>query len=92
MHQEFFTWPVLATYAGAVLLTTLVTQFVKQFRFLQRIPTQVISYLIALIGLLGGNYFTTGLTLESALLCCINAVVVATAANGTFNNLTDIRG
>lgn len=93
MMEEFFTWDVLATYAGATLLTTLVTQFVKQIRWLQNVPTQVIAYVIALLGLLGGSFFTVGyLTWSSALLCVINAVVVATAANGTYNNLTDLRG
>ena len=31
--QEFFTWAMLGTYAGAVLATTLITQLLKESRW-----------------------------------------------------------
>lgn len=92
MNGEFFTWDALASYAGATLLVTLVTQFVKQIKWLQNVPTQLIAYVVALLGLLGGTYFTVGLTWETGLLAAINAVVVCVCSNGTYDNIKDIKG
>ncbi|MDD3921014.1 MAG: hypothetical protein PHO41_07600 [Eubacteriales bacterium] len=87
--QEFFTWAILATYAGAVLATTLITQLLKGVGFIQKIPARIVSYVIALIVLLTANYFLGGFTLEQAALCVINAAVVALAANGTYDMLNE---
>lgn len=88
--EGFFTWEILATYAGATIFTTMVTQYVKQIPFLQAIPTQVISYIVAILGLLLGTYFTVGLTVENACLCFANAIVICVAANGSYDNLTEV--
>ena len=47
--NDFFTWAILATYAGATLATTLVTQLLKGIGFIDRIPTRIFSYIVALI-------------------------------------------
>ncbi len=82
--QEFFTWTMLATYAGAALATGLITQLLKGVGFIDRIPTRVFSYVVALVVLLAAAYFTGGLTWNSAALCLINAAVVALAAQGGY--------
>ncbi len=84
---EFFTWATLATYAGAVLFATLVTQFVKKIKWLQAVPTQVICYIVAVIGLLAGTYFSGALTANTIALCFVNGLVVTVAANGTYDNI-----
>lgn len=89
--QEFFTWAILATYAGAVLATTLFTQLLKGIGFLQKIPARALAYIIALIVLLAANYFMGGFTLEQAALCVINAAVVALASNGAYDAINDNR-
>ena len=92
MTNEFFTWAVLLTYAGATLATSLVTQLIKGVGFIDKIPTRLTSYVIALVVLIaprGGataaTFFTGGLTLEAGALCVINAVVVSLAANGAYD-------
>ena len=80
--QEFFTWAMLGTYAGAVLGTTLITQLFKGVGFIAKIPTRIFSYAVALIVLLLGSYFTGNLTLADGALCLVNAVIVSLAANG----------
>ena len=82
--QEFFTWSVLATYAGATLATTLITQLLKGVSFIDKLPTQIFSYIVAFFVLLLGNVFTNGLSLDGAFLSLINAVVVSFASNGVF--------
>lgn len=85
MTNEFFTWAVLLTYAGATLATSLVTQLIKGLGFIDKIPTRITSYAIALVVLLAATFFTGGLTLESGVLCVVNAVVVSLASNGAYD-------
>ena len=89
--QEFFTWELLSTYAGAVLAVALITQFIKGAGILSKIPTQLISYVIALIILLLALYFNGEFILANAALCILNAVIVSLAANGGFEALQRIR-
>ena len=88
MTNEFFTWAVLLTYAGATLATSLITQIIKGLGFIDKIPTRITSYVIALVVLLAATFFTGGLTLESGVLCVVNAVVVSLASNGAFDAVT----
>ena len=83
--NEFFTWTMLATYAGATLATTLITQIIKGVGFIDRIPTRVVAYAIALIVLVVATVFTGEVTVSSIALCVVNAVVVALAANGGYD-------
>ena len=83
--NEFFTWTMLGTYAGAMLLTSLMTQLLKGVGFIDRIPTRIFSYVVALLVLLAATFFTGTLTLESGALCVVNAVVVSLASNGAFD-------
>lgn len=73
------------TYAGATLATSLVTQLIKGVGFIDKIPTRLTSYVIALVVLIAATFFTGGLTLEASALCVINAVVVSLAANGAYD-------
>ena len=59
---EFFTWEMLATYAGAVLATTLIVQLTKGIGFIDRLPTRIYSYFIAVIVLVLAALFTNTLT------------------------------
>lgn len=79
----FFSWSMLATYAGATFATGIATQWLKGF--FAKVPTQLLSYIIALILLLAATFFTDALTLESGVLCLINGVVVSLASNGGYD-------
>ena len=52
---------------------------------LWKIPTRIWVYLIALILMLLATVFTTGLSVETALLTSVNAVIVALAAMGAYD-------
>ncbi len=90
--EEFFTWSMLATYSGATLATALITQLLKGISFIDKLPTRIFSYLVAFLLMLLGTAFTTGLTLNSGLLCLVNAVVVSLASNGAFDAVQLARG
>lgn len=83
---EAYTWEYLATIAGATAATLLIVQFLKlPIDKVWKIPTRIIAYVIALIIVILAQYFTTGLDPQRALLCVINAFVVALAAFGAYD-------
>lgn len=83
--EQLMNWQTLSTYGGAVLATAMVTQFLKEFGVLKRVPTRLLSYGIALLLLLLSTQFTIGLIWANALICLINAAVVSLAGNGAYD-------
>ena len=49
MSEQFLTWEMLGTYAGTLGMVLILTQLTKELSFIQRIPTQLYSYLVALV-------------------------------------------
>lgn len=85
LPTEPFTWQQLATIAGATAATLLIVQLLKlPIDKIWKLPTRIVVYVISLIILLLAQAFTTGLTINSALLTAINAVIVALAAMGAY--------
>ncbi|MGE5494627.1 MAG: hypothetical protein ACM3S4_04930 [Burkholderiales bacterium] len=83
---DFVTWEILITPTGCIIFTVAITQLFKS-RWPQKWPTQILSYIIALIILILAHFMLGMLTLSSVGLCVFNAVVVCFAANGAYNNL-----
>ena len=83
--EEFFTWSALGTYAGATLAVTLITQLVKGIGWVEKLPTRITSYLVALVVLIAAAAVAGELNWSTAGLAAINAVVVSLAANGAFD-------
>lgn len=83
--NEFFTWNILGTYAGAVLATTLITQLLKSIPGIEKIPTRIFSYIVAALILLGAALYSGTMNWSNAGLAFINAAVVALASNGAFD-------
>lgn len=90
--NEFFTWTILATYAGALAATMGITQLLKGVGFIDKLPTRVFSWIVALIVLVAAELFLGSFTAESGVLCAINAVVVSLAANGGYDLVTQKKG
>jgi hypothetical protein len=88
--DQFLSWDMLATYGGALAFVLIMTQLTKGLAGIERIPTQVWSWLIAMIGLYPAYLFTDQLTVSMAVLIPFNAALVALAANGGFEALSKI--
>lgn len=86
--DSFFSWEILATLTGCAAATAVITQFVKDLPFLKNIATQWVSYVIAVVLLLGATYFTGTLTWSSGALIPFNAIVIALSANGAYSAIT----
>ena len=88
--MEFTTWSILGTYAGALGMVLIVTQITKNVAIIQRLPTQIWSYIVALVILLLAQGFTGSLKFETAALCLFNAAVVALGANGGYEAIARV--
>ena len=89
---EFFTWAILITFAGATAATSLVTQFIKGLGVLSKVPTQLVSYVVALIILLAATA-ATGAAHGWAdwAIVPLNAIIVTMAANGAYSAVERFR-
>ena len=85
--NEFYTWEILGTYAGATVFVALITQLTKGIPYVDRIPTRVWSYLVALVTLTAATLFTTGWDTSAVALNIVNAAMVALAAQGGYDVL-----
>ena len=82
---EPFTWSYLATIAGAAAFTLLFVQLFKvPLDKVWKIPTRAFAYIVALAVMLAATAFTTGLTVQTALLAAVNALVAALMAYGSY--------
>lgn len=88
LMDGFTTWEVLATYGGCAAMVGLLTQATKGLPYLDRLPTQLWSYLLSLAVLLLAFYFTGQLSLDSGVLLLFNAAIVSLTANGGYAALT----
>lgn len=87
MFENFVTWEVLASFAGAVTMTAAITQVIKNSELLADISTRLVSFCIALVVLAMATYFTKCLTIDSIAILPFNAFIVSTSANGVFEGV-----
>lgn len=80
--NDFLTWETLATFAGASAATGLITQALKNT--FAKLPTQWLSYIIAVVILIGATAASWGAGWETWALIPINAVIVSMSANGAY--------
>ncbi len=84
---EFFTWAFLGSFAGAVVGTALLTQFFKSI--FAKLPTQVLSYIIAIVIMALATAATGGFTQSWTVWAMIpfNAVLISLSSNGAYDGI-----
>jgi hypothetical protein len=85
-HSPLFA--VVAILWAVYFALLAVTQFTKGLALIDRLPTQVWSWLVAMAGMYPAYYFTGQLSPETAAMVPINALLVALAANGGYQALS----
>lgn len=91
--SEFIQWETLGTYGGALAMVLLLTQFTKGLGFLKKVPTQLLSYILALIVLLTATIFTAAYITPAIIVqSFFNAVIVSMASNGAHTAISRISG
>ena len=89
--DSLVTWDSLLTFGGCVAGTILVTEFIKKL-FGEKVPAQLVSFLIAAVILFVGHLATGTFVWREALLYLINAAAVSLSANGGFDAVKKIVG
>ena len=89
--MEFFNWEILTTMAGATFAVAILTEITKGIPGIQKIPTQVWSFILAFIVLVGAQAALGTLTVSAAGLAILNAALVSLAANGGYDLLERIK-
>jgi hypothetical protein len=90
--NDFLTWSILGTFAGAAAITGLLTQLLKSAGAIAKMPTQILSYLIALVVLLISTAANGGFLQPWTVwaLVPLNAVLVSTASNGAYQAIARV--
>lgn len=83
---QAYDWAGLGTVAGATAAVLMIVQYIKApLDRVWKIPTRLLVYAVALaLMLLAQGFSGGGLTVESALLAAVNAVMVALSAYGAY--------
>lgn len=84
MDYNFFDWGYLSSFAGALAAVALITEMIKDVAILKKIPTQIVSWVLAVIVLILAQFFTDVLTAQNAILALLNGAMVSLAANGGY--------
>lgn len=92
MPNDFLTLDVLATLAGAVLVTNLVLAFIKDLPGLDKLPTKYAAFIVAVALLLAYHAFQGTLSPENLLLIALNGVLVALTAVGGYRVVAEPNG
>ena len=82
--MEFFDWNMLGSYAGAAMAVGVITEIIKDIPGIKKIPTQLMSYVLAFIVLICAMFFSGGFTAQGAALAVFNAALVSLGANGGY--------
>lgn len=88
--QEFVTWEIIGTYAGAVMIVGLITQLLKYFPIVEKLPAQGLSYVISFILLTTSQFALGTFTWQLLGLNLINAVIISLASNGAYSAMTKV--
>lgn len=87
--DTYLTWAEIGTISGCTVATALITQYVKSM--FDKMPTQLLSYIVALILIIGSSVFAGEITWESVCIAPINAIIVSLASNGSFDAVKRIK-
>ena len=82
--MDFFDWNALGTYAGAAMAVGVITEIIKDIPGIKKIPTQLMSYVLAFIVLICAMFFSGGFTVQGAALAVFNAALISLGANGGY--------
>lgn len=84
MEMSFFDWGFLGTFAGALAAVALLTELTKNLPFINKIPTQLFSWILGFAVLILAQAFAGTLDAQNAVLAVLNGGMVSLAANGGY--------
>ena len=89
--MEFFEWSMLGSYAGAIMAVSVITEIIKDIPGIKRIPTQLMSYVLAFIVLICAMFFSGNFSMQGVALAVFNAALVSLGANGGYEAIQRVK-
>lgn len=87
---EFLDWTIIGTVTGFILAVVLLTEFIKNIPFLKNVPTQLVSFVIAMIVMLAYKTAMSEFVWTDFVLYILNSVGASLAANGGYDAIKKI--
>lgn len=81
--ENFLTWEMLGTFAGAVLAVTALTQVLKNYI---RFDAKWVALVLSILIVIGLQFVLGNFAVESWVLAVLNALVVAGTSIGAFES------
>lgn len=82
---EFMTWEFIGTFVGFAAAVALMTEFFKVFKFLERMPTQIVSFAIAIVIMVVYKLATNDFRGVDIVLYILNSAGASLTANGAYD-------
>lgn len=89
---EFMTWEFIGTFVGFAAAVALMTEFSKVFKFLGRVPTQLVSFAIAIVIMVVYKLATNDFKGVDIVLYILNSAGASLTANGAYDAVERIIG
>lgn len=83
--DNFITYQYLATLAGLIFATNMVTEFVKEMKYIKDIKTKYVSAVIAFILTLVTSLAMKDFSVVNIPLLILNSIMVTFGATGSYN-------
>lgn len=90
--QDFFTYKTLETYVGMTTAVTLITEFIKNIKPFDKIPTRLLVLILSCTLILLTNIVTDQFKIHDILLYLLNALLVTSSAIGAWHVVTANKG
>lgn len=83
--ESFLTWDVLTTYTSFVSIVFMVVEFIKELKFIKKVPTKYLSFFIAFVLLLITNLVMSTFKFEDIIIYLLTAISISLGSNGLSN-------
>lgn len=84
---EMFTWSSLCTLGGALSAVEILTEIFKGVSVFKKMPTRLLSFIIAAVVMVSAYLFTSEYTLSGVLLAVFNSALVSLSANSVYDTI-----
>lgn len=88
--NDFVSWNLVGSYAGLIMVSGVLTQLLKYFPIIEKIPTQLLTYILSFALLTASQLALNTFAAATVGLNLINAAIVSLAANGAYTAMTKV--
>lgn len=82
---EFMSWETIGTVVGFVTSVILLTEFLKYVPIIKKVPTQIVSFVVAMIVMVAYKFAVGEFKMVDALLYVLNSVGASLTSNGGYD-------